>query len=255
MTGAITFNAGQSFAGTLPLAGGTMTGAITFAAGQSFAGTLPLAGGTMTGAITFAAGQFGTNVNTFLSTPSSANLAAALTDETGTGVNVFNNTPTLIAPILGTPTSGNLSNCTNAVGYSLKSATTTIDVSAATAPTAGQVLTATSGTAATWQSAGVSPPAYGAIGSYTIAAVVSSGTVYVGGDTVAGSALCIIGSGNTSNYFGLGQNNSSNALVILATTNAATLGLSGTWRLMEFKSGWSTTFASASVIGFWMRIA
>jgi hypothetical protein len=82
---------------------------------------LPTAGGTMTGAITFAAGQFGTNVNTFLSTPSSANLAAALTDETGTGVNVFNNTPTLIAPILGTPTSGTLSSCTvdgtNGVGY------------------------------------------------------------------------------------------------------------------------------------------
>jgi hypothetical protein len=85
------------------------------------AGYLALSGGTMTGAITFAAGQFGTNVNTFLTTPSSANLAAALTDETGTGVNVFNNTPTLIAPILGTPTSGTLSSCTvdgtNAVGY------------------------------------------------------------------------------------------------------------------------------------------
>lgn len=32
---------------------------------------------------------------------------------TGTGELVFNNTPTLISPILGTPTSGNLSNCTN----------------------------------------------------------------------------------------------------------------------------------------------
>lgn len=36
----------------------------------------------------------------------------------------------------------------------LKSATTTIDVSAATAPTSGQVLTATGGTAATWQTPG-----------------------------------------------------------------------------------------------------
>ena len=82
---------------------------------------LPLSGGTMTGAITFASGQFGTNVNTFLTTPSSANLAAALTDKTGTGVNVFNNTPTLIAPLLGTPTSGTLSSCTvdgtDAVGF------------------------------------------------------------------------------------------------------------------------------------------
>jgi hypothetical protein len=82
---------------------------------------LALSGGTMTGAITFAAAQFGTNVATFLATPSSVNLAAALTDETGTGVNVFNNTPTLITPILGTPQSGTLSSCTvdgtDAVGF------------------------------------------------------------------------------------------------------------------------------------------
>jgi hypothetical protein len=42
----------------------------------------------------------------------SANLAAALTDETGTGANVFANTPTLVTPILGTPTSGVLTSCT-----------------------------------------------------------------------------------------------------------------------------------------------
>jgi hypothetical protein len=52
------------------------------------------------------------NVATFLATPSSANLAAALTDETGTGANVFANTPTLLTPILGTPTSGTLTSCT-----------------------------------------------------------------------------------------------------------------------------------------------
>jgi len=54
----------------------------------------------------------GANVAAFLATPSSANLAAALTDETGTGANVFANTPTLVTPILGTPTSGALTNCT-----------------------------------------------------------------------------------------------------------------------------------------------
>lgn len=55
----------------------------------------------------------GTNVGTFLGTPSSANLAAALTDETGTGANVFATSPTLVTPILGTPTSGALTNCTS----------------------------------------------------------------------------------------------------------------------------------------------
>ena len=52
------------------------------------------------------------NVATFLTTPSSANLAAVLTDETGTGANVFANTPTLVTPLLGTPTSGVLTSCT-----------------------------------------------------------------------------------------------------------------------------------------------
>jgi hypothetical protein len=56
--------------------------------------------------------SLGSGVATWLGTPSSANLAAAVTDETGTGALVFANTPTLVTPILGTPTSGNLANCT-----------------------------------------------------------------------------------------------------------------------------------------------
>lgn len=56
--------------------------------------------------------SFGTGIATFLGTPSSANLAAAVTDETGTGALVFATSPTLVTPVLGTPTSGTLSNCT-----------------------------------------------------------------------------------------------------------------------------------------------
>jgi len=63
----------------------------------------------------------GTGVSTFLTTPSSANLAAAITDETGTGALVFANSPTLVTPVLGTPSSGNFSFCTvdgtNPVGF------------------------------------------------------------------------------------------------------------------------------------------
>ncbi len=54
----------------------------------------------------------GSNVATFLATPSSANLAAALTDETGSGANVFATSPTLVTPILGTPQSATLTNAT-----------------------------------------------------------------------------------------------------------------------------------------------
>lgn len=56
--------------------------------------------------------SLGTGVATFLATPSSVNLAAALTDETGSGAAVFATSPTLVTPILGTPTSGTLTNCT-----------------------------------------------------------------------------------------------------------------------------------------------
>lgn len=56
--------------------------------------------------------QLGAGVLTFLGTPSSANLAAAVTDETGTGSLVFANSPTLVTPTLGTPASGTLTNCT-----------------------------------------------------------------------------------------------------------------------------------------------
>lgn len=65
--------------------------------------------------------SLGTGVATWLGTPSSANLAAAVTDETGSGALVFATSPTLVTPVLGTPTSGTLSNCTvdgtDAVGF------------------------------------------------------------------------------------------------------------------------------------------
>ena len=54
----------------------------------------------------------GTGVATFLGTPSSANLKAAVTDETGSGALVFATSPTLVTPVLGTPSSGTLISCT-----------------------------------------------------------------------------------------------------------------------------------------------
>ena len=80
---------------------------------------------------------------------------------TGTGDVVMSTSPTLVTPALGTPTSGNLANCTfptlnqdttgtAAKANALNSATTIINVSSSPAPTVGQVLTAQSGTAAIW---------------------------------------------------------------------------------------------------------
>jgi hypothetical protein len=60
----------------------------------------------LTGAITSVGNA--TSLGSF----TSANLLAALTDETGTGANVFATSPTLVTPILGTPASGTLTSCT-----------------------------------------------------------------------------------------------------------------------------------------------
>ena len=54
----------------------------------------------------------GSGVATFLVTPSSANLAAAVTDETGTGNILFSNSPVLVTPNLGTPSAVTLTNAT-----------------------------------------------------------------------------------------------------------------------------------------------
>jgi hypothetical protein len=47
---------------------------------------------------------YGANVQAFLAVPSSANLRAAMTDETGTGVLVFATSPTLTTPTITNPT-------------------------------------------------------------------------------------------------------------------------------------------------------
>ena len=87
----------------------------------------------------------GTGVATFLATPSSANLAAAVTDETGSGLLVFATSPSLTTPSLsgatltgsltaggGTGTSGQFLQSTG-TGVQWASATTTTSVTSKTA--------------------------------------------------------------------------------------------------------------------------
>jgi len=51
-------------------------------------------------------------VATFLATPTSANLASVITDETGTGANVFATSPTLVTPTLGAATATSINKVT-----------------------------------------------------------------------------------------------------------------------------------------------
>ena len=114
-----------TLAGTLAVAnGGTgvtaSTGTVAVVLSTSPTLVTPLLGTPTSGTLTNCTGLpvstgvsgLGTGVATFLATPSSANLAAALTDETGSGAAVFATSPTLVTPLLGTPTSGVLTNAT-----------------------------------------------------------------------------------------------------------------------------------------------
>ena len=162
---------------------------------------------------------------------------------TGTGSVVLNNSPTLITPVLGTPSSGNLSNCTfptlnqNTTGSAasattatsadgLKTASGIVSVSSATAPTTGQVLVATSGTAATWQSL---PTGTGTVTSVAMTVpsflsvtgspVTSTGTLAV---SLSGTALPVA-NGGTGATTSTGSGN-----VVLSTSPTLVTPILGT---------------------------
>lgn len=149
LTGGVTASGSGSVAATV-VTNANLTGVITSSgnatsiASQTGTGTkfvvdtsptlvTPLLGiptsGTLTNCTGLPVGSgisgFGTGVATFLATPSSANLASAITDETGSGALVFATSPTLVTPLLGTPTSGVLTNCTGtAAGLTAGNVTT-----------------------------------------------------------------------------------------------------------------------------------
>ena len=77
-----------SVSGTGTVSGLTLTGTVTDSGNLTLGGTLAVAVSDVSG--------LGTGVSTFLETPTSANLLAAVTDETGTGSLVFGTNPTFI---------------------------------------------------------------------------------------------------------------------------------------------------------------
>ena len=113
--------------------------------------------------------SLGSNVSTFLATPSSANLAAALTDETGSGAAVFATGPTIATPTISTPTINGYIEGNSNIG--VVGASATLSIISSTVITA----TLTSGTATTFTMPAVAAgkaftlylkqPASGAVGS------------------------------------------------------------------------------------------
>lgn len=121
----------------------TGTGSLVFGT----APTITLANGTGLPISTGISG-LATGVATFLATPSSANLISAVTDETGTGALVFATSPTFVTPLLGTPTSGVLTNCAGLPVAGLSNLGTNVGTYLTT-PTAANLLAATTGTTGT----------------------------------------------------------------------------------------------------------
>jgi len=146
----------------------------------------------------------GTGVGTWLATPTSANLAAAVSDETGSGALVFATSPTLVTPALGSPASGDFSTGTftwptfnqNTTGYASSLAggasgsmpyQTAVNTTAMLARgTDGQVLTLTLGLPSwtTPAASGVTSIATaGTVNGITLTGgpITSTGTITLGG--------------------------------------------------------------------------
>ena len=127
---------------------------------------------------------FNAAIQAFLNNPTSANLRAAMTDETGTGVLVFNTSPTLVTPVLGTVASGDISACTS---------TSMVMVTPVLGAATGTSLAATG-------------------------AVTSSGTAGVGYATGAGGAVTQI----TSRTTGVTLNKTAGAITMFSAAGSTT---------------------------------
>jgi hypothetical protein len=180
-------------------------------------GTLPVAsGGT---GIT----SFGIGVATWLGAPSSANLAAAVTDETGSGSLVFANSPTLVTPTLGVASA------------------TTINKVTITAPATGSTLTIANG-----KTLSVS-------NTLTFTGTDSSSVAFGGGGTVAYTAnkLSVFAATSSSELAGvISDETGTGALVFASSPSLTTPAIgSGGFTIAGSSSGTTTFLATAAASG------
>lgn len=169
----------------------------------------------------------GSGVGTFLATPSSANLAAAVTGETGSGALVFATSPTLVTPVLGTPTSGTLTNCTGLpVGTGIDGLGSGMAIFLATPSSANLAVTVADGTGTGALVFANTPtlvtPNIGAATGASLAATglikSSSATAGIGYATGAGSTV----TQGTSRTTGVTINAVSGAITLFSAAGSAT---------------------------------
>jgi len=159
----------------------------------------------------------GSGILTFLGTPSSANLAAAVTDETGSGSLVFATSPSLTTPVLGTPTSGTLSNCTvdgtDAVGFRNIPQNVQTGSYTLVAADSGKHIYRGSGSAATWTIPANSSVSY-AIGTALTFINLSATSVSI---AITSDTMYLSSAGTTGTRT-LAQYGSATAVKIASTT-------------------------------------
>lgn len=225
--------------GTLPVANGgtgvtTSTGTGNVVLSNSPTLVTPALGTPASATLTNATGLpvatgisgLGTGVATFLATPSSANLASAVTDETGSGALVFANSPTLVTPALGTPASVTL---TNATGLPVATGVSGLGTGIATALA---VNTGSAGAPVLFNGA-LGTPSSGTVTNLTGTASINiNGTV--GATTPAAGAFttlsattsvstpsAFIGTGGAASNIALYNNNSSGSVSLTDGTGSA----------------------------------
>jgi hypothetical protein len=206
----------------------------------------------------------GTGVATFLATPSSANLAAAVTDETGTGVLVFATSPTLVTPDLGTPsalvgtnitgtaaglTAGNVTTNANLTGAVTSTGNATVLGSFSSANLAGALTDETgTGSAVFATSPALVTPALGTPSSATLtnATGLPVATGISGLGTGVATALAVnVGSAGAPVING-GVLGTPSSGTVTNLTGTASININGTVGATTANTGAFTTLTSSS---------
>ena len=207
--------------------------------------------------------SFGTGIATWLGTPSSANLAAAVTDETGSGSLVFGTAPTLSAPVLTSPslsaetfsTSASVTAGTNAQGQGALTSDYNVITTAAANPSGVTLPAATTGRRVVVVNKGANPiNVYPATSAYIDALAINSSI------QIAVNGVMIFNASSTTQWYSsynlmtpsfAGAVNSFSAGTTGFTPSTATTGavtLSGTLNVLNGGTGVTTSTGSGSVV-------
>lgn len=201
----------------------------------------------------------GANVATFLATPSSANLAAAVTDETGSGLLVFDTSPTLVTPVLGAATATSI----NKVAFTSPATGSTLTIADGKTLTASNTLTFTGtdsssiafGTGGTVTYTSNNLSVFASTTSAQLAGVISDETgsgslVFASSPTLATPTFTTSATGPLL----IGGTTTTSTLILRSTSGAGTAGAdiilqagnNGATELMRLQNGGNVGIGTAS---------